>query len=84
MKKLLTYLTIGVLALGISIIGRPIVKGDYKGEDFFIVNQEDDSNIQGVWMKDGHVTGFGVMTKEKAKELYEKWIFQQRKVKREI
>ena len=84
MKKLLAYLTVLVFALGIMIIGRPVTQGQYKGEDFFIVDVEEVNDIAGFWMKDGVVRGFSTMTKEKADDLHRKWQLQQRQPKKEI
>jgi hypothetical protein len=82
MKKMLAYLTVFVFVLGITIIGRPATQGQYKGEDFFIVDYGE--NIGGFWMKDGRVRGFATMTKEKADDMHEKWQLQQRQPKKEI
>jgi hypothetical protein len=84
MKKLLAYLVVLIFVLGITIVGRPITQGEYKGEDFFIVDLEDAVDLGGFWMKNGNVVGFGTMTKEKATELFKKWNLQQRKTKTEI
>lgn len=65
MKKLLITV---LLALVITIVGRPIIEGERKGEDFFIVNfgpeMKDNTHI---WMKDGKVIGFNFMDKVKEK-----------------
>jgi len=84
MKKLLSYLVVFVFVLGITIIGRPVTQGEYKGEDFFIVNYSEADDIGGFWMKDGVVRGFNTMTKEKANEIHKKWQLKQRKSKTNI
>ncbi len=62
MKKLLITV---LLVLGITIVGRPIIKGERKGEDFFVVNfgPEMKTNTH-IWMKDGKVIGFNFMDKK--------------------
>ena len=84
MKKLLSYLVVFVFALTITIIGRPVTQGEYKGEDFFIVDYSEANDIGGFWMKDGRVRGFNTMTKEKADGIHKKWQLRQRQPKKEI
>jgi len=84
MKKLLTYLTVLVFVSTLTIIGRPVTQGQYKGEDFFIVDYSEANDIGGFWMKDGVVKGFNTMTKEKSEEIFKKWQLRQRQPKKEI
>jgi len=64
MKKLLSYLVVLVFALGITIIGKPAT-GEYKGEDFFIVDYGTPQGaITGFWYKDGVMQGFAHTTKD--------------------
>jgi len=80
MKKLLSIIAVSIFALGIMIIGRPITDGQYKGEDFFIINYGDDSDVlHGLYYKDGHIKGWNQITKEKAEEMFRKWELEQRK-----
>ncbi len=84
MKKLLSYLVILVFVLGITIMGRPIIQGQYKGDDFFIVDYSEAEELGGFWYKDGRLTGFATMTKEKADKMLKKWRLRQRKGKTNI
>jgi len=84
MKKMLSYLVVLVFALSITIIGRPVTQGKFKGEDFFIVDFTEVNDIGGFWMKDGVVRGFNTMTKEKVDETFRKWQLDQRQPKKEI
>lgn len=70
MKKLLSIIAVSAFALGIMIIGRPVDNGQYKGEDFFMIDYGTESNIfDGFWYKDGNLKGFGTITKDKAEKL---------------
>ena len=73
-----------VFVLSITIIGRPVTQGQYKGDDFFIVDYSNADDLGGFWYKDGKMTGFATMTKEKAEEMHRKWKLEKRKTKVEI
>jgi len=64
MKKLLVYLMSLMFLMGITIIGKPAT-GEYKGEDFFVVDYgTPDGAITGFWYKDGVMQGFANSTKD--------------------
>jgi hypothetical protein len=64
MKKLLVYLMSLMFLMSITIIGKPAT-GEYKGEDFFVVDYgTPDGAITGFWYKDGVMQGFANSTKD--------------------
>ncbi len=81
MKKLLITV---LLVLGLTIIGRPMTQGQHKGEDFFIVDYSGVEDLGGFWYKNGELTGFATMTKEKAEKMHKQWRLQQRQPKTKI